>query len=569
MWFAFLLRRDIRMGAAPGDVEAQQEFVAWWLLWGRSEYPAVWHWGPIQAAVAMELVPIGLSLACPRLLRRLHSSRSDLQHAFPLEDEESVAEYLCWYRLYGSVELDAAPRLPAACLAITEFPSQRQRWSADGIQVPRLAIALAHRNTDLMGGRGVNSGAPQLVVEWYKKHGRDLIPSPTLPPAPIAAVRRGRRQGGGVNLVGFVRGQMGLGEDVRMASAALEAAGIPHALFDVPPGPAVPQQDNSLAHRLTDRLPYKVTLYCMSAFDMATLYLTRGPAFFAGQYRIGYWPWELLRFPGLWNDVYALVDEIWTGSTFTARSYRAHCPKPVRRLPCPVVLPKAEPVPRRELRLHHADAFAFVYPFDVNSHLARKNPLGLIRAFRLAFPPRDLDVALLLRVNGNPDGHRGWAEVVAESAADHRITILAGTLDRQASLGVVAASDCLVSPHRAEGFGRNIVEAILMGIPVLATAYSGCTDFLAPEEGLPFALTPVREGDYPFGEGLSWAEPSIIEMARRMKKVRRACKRKASSLARRLTLRHSEVATAYSPLVTGKAFAKRLLQIACRISPGK
>jgi glycosyltransferase involved in cell wall biosynthesis len=420
-----------------------------------------------------------------------------------------------------------------------------------------------------MGGRGVNSGAPQLVVEWYKKHGRDLIPSPTLPPAPIAAVRRGRRQGGGVNLVGFVRGQMGLGEDVRMASAALEAAGIPHALFDVPPGPAVPQQDNSLAHRLTDRLPYKVTLYCMSAFDMATLYLTRGPAFFAGQYRIGYWPWELLRFPGLWNDVYALVDEIWTGSTFTARSYRAHCPKPVRRLPCPVVLPKAEPVPRRELRLHHADAFAFVYPFDVNSHLARKNPLGLIRAFRLAFPPRDLDVALLLRVNGNPDGHRGWAEVVAESAADHRITILAGTLDRQASLGVVAASDCLVSPHRAEGFGRNIVEAILMGIPVLATAYSGCTDFLAPEEGLPFALTPVREGDYPFGEGLSWAEPSIIEMARRMKKVRRACKRKASSLARRLTLRHSEVATAYSPLVTGKAFAKRLLQIACRISPGK
>ena len=66
-----------------------------------------------------------------------------------------------------------------------------------------------------------------------------------------------------------------------------------------------------------------------------------------------------------------------------------------------------------------------------------------------------------------------------------------------------------MSPHRAEGFGRNIAEAILLGIPVLATAFSGCMDFLAPEEGLPFEPTPLRDGDYPFGEGLWWAEPSI------------------------------------------------------------
>ena len=98
-----------------------------------------------------------------------------------------------------------------------------------------------------------------------------------------------------------------------------------------------------------------------------------------------------------------------------------------------------------------------------------------------------MNVALLLRVNGNPDCQLGWAEIATECAADRRITVLAGTLDRRAALGVVAASDCLVSPHRAEGFGRNIAEAILLGIPVLATAFSGCTDFLAPDEGLPFA----------------------------------------------------------------------------------
>ena len=157
---------------------------------------------------------------------------------------------------------------------------------------------------------------------------------------------------------------------------------------NVPAGPTVPQQDDSLLDRLTERLPYKVTIYCMSAFDMAGLYLARGPGFFAGQYRIGYWPWELPSFPALWKDVYTLVDEVWAGSTFTARSHRTQCTKPVRRLPCPVVLPTVEPVPRRDLGLHDEGAFVFVYPFDINSYLARKNPLGLIRAFRLAFQPR-------------------------------------------------------------------------------------------------------------------------------------------------------------------------------------
>ena len=134
MWFAWLLRSDVRQGAAPGDKEAQREFVAWWFLWGRNEYPEVWHWGTVQAAIAMQLVPVGLLLHRARLLRRLHSARPDLQHAFVLQEEESLAEFLSWYRVYGTLELDAAPQLPAACVAMTESPSQRQPWSADGVQ---------------------------------------------------------------------------------------------------------------------------------------------------------------------------------------------------------------------------------------------------------------------------------------------------------------------------------------------------------------------------------------------------------------------------------------------------
>ena len=83
MWFAWLLRGDVRQGVAPGDLEGQRDFVAWWLLWGRSEYPAVWHWGAVQAAVAMQLVPIGNALLCPRLLRRLHRIQTRSAESLP------------------------------------------------------------------------------------------------------------------------------------------------------------------------------------------------------------------------------------------------------------------------------------------------------------------------------------------------------------------------------------------------------------------------------------------------------------------------------------------------------
>jgi glycosyltransferase involved in cell wall biosynthesis len=562
MWFVYLLRSDVRDGAAPEDQEAQREFVAWWMIWGRTEYPAVWHWGAAQAAIAMQLVSAGPDLLCPRMLRRVYTSRLDLQHAFPLQDHEGLAEFFCWYRIYAASELVAAPELPAVCMAMTESPSQRQPWATGGLQIPRIAVILAAGTPNLSSDACDLRRLPERVADWFGTYGRSLIPPPTPPPSLAVAQPGKQRRSGGVNLVGFVRGQSGLGEDVRMASAALEAAGVAHVLVDIPAGASIPQQDTSLAHLLTDRLPYDTTIYCMSAFDMVTLYLARGPAFFAEQYRIGYWPWELPRFPRLWDQAYTLVDEIWAGSKFTAHAYRGHRGCPIRWIPCPVVLPPVKPVPRGDLGLHDQDAFVFVYPFDVNSHLARKNPLSLVRAFRRAFPPAQRGVALLLRVNGDPNGHPGWLELMAESSVDDRISVLAGTLERAQALGVIAACDCLVSPHRAEGFGRNIAEAILLGIPVLATAFSGCMDFLAEEEEIPFEPVAVRDGDYPFADGMWWAEPSINEMARRMREVRRTCQASRTALDERLSQRCLEVTKAYSPLASGQNFAQRLRVIA-------
>jgi hypothetical protein len=556
MWFVWLLRSDIRGDAALSDVSAQREFIAWWMLWAANEYPAVFSWDHEHADIAMELVAFHSGGFCPRLLVRLYAARGDLQQAFPLHDPDSLADYLCWYRLNGPRELAAAPALPKACLAVTEAPSKRRPWCLDDTRVPRIAIALSYSTPNVLQGSFDDPGTRRALAAWYVTYGRSLIPSPTPPvPTPATVERKGSMRNDGLNLVGFVNGRSGLGEDVRMMAAGLSSVGVPHVLLDAASRTQKVQSDE-MAHRpISERPLFATSVYCMSAFDMATLYLMRGPEFFSGQYRIGYWPWELPRFPDVWTAVYDLVDEIWTGSEFSANAYRANCPKPVTCLPAPVAVPEVQ---RRTLTMFSKGAFVFTYPFDPNSYFDRKNPIALVRAFHIAFPRKDRTVALLLRVNGTLSHGASRDALLREIGTDQRIVVMEGTLDRTESLSMTASCDCLVFPHRAEGFGRNIAEAILLGVPVLATAFSGCEDFLASGEGLEFGLQEIGIGQYPFGEGQLWAEPVVTDMAEKMQ-LRRAAKRSHRGVEwERLVLRARQFAENYAPDVTGRASVARL-----------
>lgn len=544
MWFVWLLRGDIREGASVTDWRAQAEFTCWWLLWAHTEYPAVFAWGHTHAALAMEPVALKNGLACPRLLMRLHAARHDLQRAFPLDGLDSLADYFCWYRLHGPVELAAAPSLPNACLAVTEAPG------ADHPAVPRMAVALSRRIPGLPGSVGTGD-ARHPLVDWYTSEAPAYIPNPTPPLShrPTANPDQALRTDG-VNLVGFPNKPSGLGEDIRMISAALIAAAVPHVLIDVDE-----MQRPAGGYPPTNSRPvFATSIFCMSPFDMATLYLTRGPAFFAGQYRIGYWPWELPRLPDIWTDAYDLVDEIWAASEFTAAAYRANCPKPVLRLPAPVCVPA---VRRRKLAMIKPDNFVFTYPFDPQSYLARKNPVALVRAFRMAFPT-DNDVTLLLRVNGTLAEGPDRTILLHAIDGDDRIVVLEETLERSEALALTASCHCLVSPHRAEGFGRNIVEAIVLRVPVLATGFSGCMDYLVPDETFAFELRQVATGEYPFGDGLFWAEPVIADMAARMRQLRMRALRNGRAECRRLARRAARLAAAYAPSAAGRAFLERL-----------
>ncbi|XP_023542823.1 uncharacterized protein LOC111802622 [Cucurbita pepo subsp. pepo] len=84
---------------------------------------------------------------------------------------------------------------------------------------------------------------------------------------------------------------------------------------------------------------------------------------------------------------------------------------------------------------------------------------------------------------------------------------------------VYKAADAFVLPSRGEGWGRPLVEAMSMALPVIATNWSGQTEFLTDENSYPLEverMSEVKEGPF---KGHLWAEPSISKLRVLMREV--------------------------------------------------
>jgi SAM-dependent methyltransferase len=166
------------------------------------------------------------------------------------------------------------------------------------------------------------------------------------------------------------------------------------------------------------------------------------------------------------------------------------------------------------------DRFTFLFLFDFFSTMERKNPVGLIEAFKRAFKPGEGPQLLIKSFNGDYKPER--LERVTAAAAGHPdVHVIDRYLPAAERDALFAASDCYVSLHRAEGFGLTMAEAMAMGKPVIATGYSGNVDFMSEANSwlVAHGLTHVGpEGENYPADGI-WAEPDLDDAARAMREV--------------------------------------------------
>lgn len=324
----------------------------------------------------------------------------------------------------------------------------------------------------------------------------------------------------GVNMLGYARGEFGVAENVRSYARALEQAGHPFLIFNFDVGTASRQQDRSMERHFSDTLSYADNVFFINADQMQIARDVLGREAFAGHHNIGFWVWELAKFPRDWHGAFDLVDEVWAPTEFVREAIAASTSKPVLRMPKAIEFEAPTGMDRAYFGLPK-DEFLFLFSYDFNGFIARKNPEAVIAAFRQAFADGITGVRLLVKsVNGSrfPDKLEALQRSVTDDA---RIEVREGFLSREEMSGLQNSVDCYVSLHRAEGFGLGMAECMYLGKPVIATAYSGNLDFMGSDNSLlvDFNMIPLRAGDYPCWEGQHWADPDVMHAARLMRQV--------------------------------------------------
>lgn len=335
----------------------------------------------------------------------------------------------------------------------------------------------------------------------------------------------------GVNLIGFAYGELGIGEDIRMAAAVCEQFNIPYNIVNINPGAVVRQGDLVLEDKIKSQAdevnsaPFPVNIFCLTGFETARIYLQLGPTLFSHRYNVGWWPWELPKWPKRWAPAFELIDEVWGATQFNVDMYRQATVKPVRKVSLTAKVDRLAAKTRGEMGLPEV-GFLFLYVFDFNSYLARKNPFAAVAAFQKAFNPHDDSVRLILKTMHAREKDSVWKEFKAQVDADPRIILIDRTMDRSEVLALIKNCDAYLSLHRSEGFGRTLAEAMLLGKPVIASDYSGNADFMFEHYSFKVrgSTIPVRSREYPFiapDDQAVWFDPDIEDASEQMRKIRK------------------------------------------------
>ncbi|MCI8285806.1 MAG: glycosyltransferase [Firmicutes bacterium] len=322
----------------------------------------------------------------------------------------------------------------------------------------------------------------------------------------------------GINLIGNIKAETGLGQSCRLLASILDNTEYPINIYQYSQLGIQKESDTAYDNRINSELIYDINVIHINPHEMAVAYLDIDKSAWDYRYNIAYWLWELEDFPDEWTSCFNYLDEIWAPSEFICESIRKKTDKPVKCIHYHITAEITKEYARSDFNLPE-DKFLYLMMYDHGSCVERKNPMGVIKAFKKAFPKEETKVGLVIKINNasNEDD-----EIIQDLCREYtNIYLIKETLEKSAVNSLIKCADAVVSLHRAEGFGLVMAEAMLLGTPVIATNWSANTEFMNSDTAcmIDYEIATLKKDISLYKAGSRWASPDINQAAMYMRKL--------------------------------------------------
>lgn len=472
--FGALTRQDLpRLAAAPGGTEAG-------------------------------LSPLFRTLALAIRLRR-----PDMLEATGMDD--SLEAMIDWSIVFGLSEFGLWPLLP---------PGDRQLLLGGTQTTPPFFLrAVLRFRWDLKA----LVDRPMVLRQWFRSAAQAEYGIRLDVPARAVPIP------GRISVIGPWRHVLGLSDDCHSACLALQTLGCDWEVTSTEVGRHIERDPDKIAalggHAAAvptgDRALFTDTLFQASFWA-----LSHWPRFAAFRRVDLFSPWELPGLPEGWQlAARHLFHTIMAPSGFARDAFAAAgAPRALRVMSSVEVTGRAAAADRLALARRidlPRNARVLVTVFDFSSWMTRKNPDAVLAAF--ARLRRQVPKAVLVVKTTRGQQAKGEARRLAAALRRAPGVIWVDGAWSNADLeALLRRADAFVSLHRAEGFGRNIAKALLLGTKTVATHWSGNTEMAAEPGYVPVRAArflPITDADYVLGDGQHWAEPDARAALRGMRQA--------------------------------------------------
>jgi glycosyltransferase involved in cell wall biosynthesis len=321
------------------------------------------------------------------------------------------------------------------------------------------------------------------------------------------------------NLIGYQNAATGVGEFARMLSA-----GFSHS--EIPFKSTILQDNFSLDLKLSENASEinisedALNIWNVNLDQIESVRKSFGHNSINNGINIGVCFWELSRLDPKLQLGLKWFDGIWVASNFILETFARYYEKRLVRIPTVIDIDHSNKRISRDFLKISADLFVVLVMFDFNSVIERKNPYAAIESFLLAFGD-DADVLLLIK-SSNSEFNLLESEALNYYVSKFRnIQHIDTNYPKSDISKIYSASDCHLSMHRSEGLGLNLMKSMKLGVPVIATNYSGNTDYMNEQNSLLVDFNLVEVGStLPkakhaiYSKDFVWADPNIQTAAK-------------------------------------------------------